>query len=223
MSLVEVVVVLAIFLFVIDAVIGLFVVQVRQQKNVLKDQDVLNQIDYDLEYLSRAIRLAIKDSSGCLSNNLIYSLTHIDNAPGFYQGIKFFSTYDNACHDVYLDSDGILKELKSTNPSGLAVPILAPNDFNTFSIKYARFILDADPSLGSYPPLLNPTPPQPRVTIAMSVLIPTDLGQKERIFQTTVSKRHFPGSVCGDGICNGNEDCNTCFIDCPIVVCPVPL
>lgn len=216
MSLVEVIVVLAVFLFVVDAVVSIFLTQTQQQKSILKDQEILNQVNYDLEYMSRTIRMAANDTAvGCMPPNVIYQLTHFDNTLGFYQGIKFFSLYDNACHWFFFDVGGTLKEIKSSDLSGVSNDILSSSDFNKFSIKYVRFIINGDRFLNM---VFSSDPIQPRITIAIGIATPTDKNQKERVFQTTVSKRNI-GGVCGDGTCGASEDCNTCFTDC-VTICP---
>lgn len=192
MSLVEVIVVLAVFLVVVDAVVSIFVTQTQQQKSMLKDQEVLNQVDYSLEYMGRVIRTATVSTNGCLEGNImIYSLTHRDTfSPEFqggYQGIRFFSLYDNACHEFFFDAGGTLKETKSSDPSGALNDMLSSSDFNKFSIKYVRFIINGDRFKNT---VFSSDAIQPRITIAIGIATPTNKNQKERVFQTTVSKRN---------------------------------
>jgi len=63
-TLIEVVVAVGIFFIIIAAPIGFFVGSLRGQQRALSSQEVLNEISYALEYVSRALRMAEKDFDG---------------------------------------------------------------------------------------------------------------------------------------------------------------
>jgi len=151
-TLIELIVVMSVFLFIIGAAIGIFIAVVQNQKQVLSEQELLNQISYTQEYMSKALRVAEADSvktdpgGNCLiyegtdgtplgSNNLgyIYLLTRHDISTGFFRGIKFInSSAKDACQEFFLDADGVLKEIKN----GAAAVSLTPSDLQ---INYVRF------------------------------------------------------------------------------------
>lgn len=184
-TIIELVVVLAIFALMIIATASIFISAIQQQKGTLRDQELLNQVDYVIEYMSRTMRMAVNDTNGdCLGPDYAgydYVLTHFDSSSGFYQGIKFSSSYDG-CHEFFLDTDGILKSLRPDD----IYNILSPSQFNNFTIKYIRFIINGDKAWSSNPPS---SLFQPRVTIALDVLTNTASSPREKIFQTTISRR----------------------------------
>ena len=98
-TLIELIVVIAVFVFIIGAAIGIFLSVVQNQKKILAEQQFMNQISYAEEYMSKALRMAAVDIDGsCLidphgSNQsnpgYIYLLTRYDTSKGLFKGIKF--------------------------------------------------------------------------------------------------------------------------------------
>lgn len=178
-TLIEAVVVLAVFMVIIEVTVSIFVSVIQQQKRILQEQDLLNQASYAIEYMSRSIRDAIKDKTGncLLTSGNIYSLTHYDPVASFYQGIKFV-TKDNICQEFFFDTDGVLKEIKST---GQPQNILS----SKFKIKYFRVILNGNKILQT---ASEKDLTQPRLTILLDVET-NDQNQHEKIIQTTISQK----------------------------------
>ena len=132
-TLIELIVVMAVFLLIIGAAIGIFLSIVQNQKRVLSEQQLLNQISYVEEYMSKALRMAktepatdsispepcLKDYSIGLDPadhpGYVYLLTRPDSN-GIFRGIKFINHSDgDACEEFYLDTSTtpyVLKELK---------------------------------------------------------------------------------------------------------------
>lgn len=183
-TLIELTVVLAVFFIIISATIGIFISIIQQQKKILSEQELLNQVNYAMENISRQSRTAVADSTGsCLGSSFInyyYLLTHYDSGAGFYNGIKFIS-YDNNCHEFFLDTDGVLKEIKN---AGSPQNILS----DKFEIKYARFIINGDKSLQG---ASQNSPISPRITFSLDIQMQELAGQKEEVFQTTIARRNF--------------------------------
>src|SRR5437867_1517488 len=77
-SLIELTVALAIFLIVISITVSLLLSTLHQQKRMLAEQELVNQSTYVLEYMSTALKTAIKDKNGtCLGHEgYSYVLTH---------------------------------------------------------------------------------------------------------------------------------------------------
>ena len=141
-TLIELIVVMAVFLLVIGGAIGIFISIIEHQRIILAEEELLNQTSYVQEYMSKALRMATKDQSGdCLVDNSAlspdpqkiypgysYLLTRPvtdSNGVTFYTGIKFLnqSNTDNlqrpACQEFYLDrtsSPYVLKEIKTFYP-----------------------------------------------------------------------------------------------------------
>ncbi len=112
-TLIEIMIAIALFSTVITAFLGLFTSAFSSQKRSLNISYLLNNASYATEYLSRAIRMAEKDTDGeCLSSpDLNYESTHGG------EGIKFLN-YNGICEEFYLDGTSI-KVKKSGNPEYL--------------------------------------------------------------------------------------------------------
>ncbi|PIR02724.1 MAG: hypothetical protein CO031_00820 [Candidatus Nealsonbacteria bacterium CG_4_9_14_0_2_um_filter_37_38] len=113
LTLIELLVAITLLSLVMGAVVGIFAYVVRSQARDLASQQLLNQTSYVMEYMSRALRMAKKDSSGsCLETaNLNYLKTLSGN------GIRFLN-YRNKCQEFRLDtSTKRLQEGKSTTAS----------------------------------------------------------------------------------------------------------
>jgi prepilin-type N-terminal cleavage/methylation domain-containing protein len=204
-TLIEMMVVMAVFLFVIGAAITIFISTIQEQKRILSEQEILNQVSYVLEYMSKALRMAksaVTDSdTDCLGQgNLgyVYMLTRPDLVSGVFKGIKFINqSNQNACQEFFLDnisdpSRPVLKELRNSSVSGDAVAITS-TDFKINSIRFA--INGTDGSINNCQDVqqcgasvLDSV--QPKITILLNVQIPGD-SQPAKIFQTTVSQRNL--------------------------------
>ena len=197
-TLIELIVVMAVFLFIIGAAIGIFLSIVKNQKKILAEQQVLNQISYVEEYMSKALRMVAADlSGGCISPGYIYLLTRYNGTLGAWQGIKFINQSDgDACQEFFLAGTGtaldpyILKEIKN---GGAAVD-LTPNNLQFDSTNPIRFAVNGSASgCGGAIPCgaSNTDPVQPRVTILLNIKIAGDSQEPNKIIQTTVSQRNL--------------------------------
>jgi len=208
-TIIELIVVMAIFLLVIGAAIGIFLSIVKNQKKVLAEQQLLNQISYAEEHMSKALRMAKTEGTteNCLVDpfsadhsdhpGYIYLLTRYDN--GIFRGVKFINQSDNdACTEFFWDSaTNQLKELKdSTNDSNATALTSANLQIN--SVKFS--VNGSDGSAYSNICHGNPSQDcgaskddsvQPRVTITLNVKVPNDSQEPNRIIQTTVSQRNL--------------------------------
>ncbi len=179
-SLVEMVVVLALFMLIIGVAVNMFISIVDAQKRILGEEELLNQVSYVQEYASRAIRSAVKDATAdCLTDGA-------QSYPGYnpqlagYEGIKFISK-DNVCEEFFVDpADGLLKESKD---GAKPQPILS----SKFVLRYVKFVINGDSSLGG---ASASDAVQPRVTMALAVQNQT-AGAPDEVFQTTVSQRNL--------------------------------
>lgn len=188
-TLMEIVVVLALFLIITGVTIDLFVSIVQQQKRVLSEQELLNQTSYITEYISRALKMAIKDPSGsCLGQTgNVYVLTHCPN--GTFEacnGVKFINASDsNACEEIFLDTTNptipVLKEIKN----GASAQNILSDKFN---VQYARFVINGDKTLHL---ATDTNTVQPRITLLFDVRIQSSGIWHEKIIQTTASSRNL--------------------------------
>ncbi len=217
-TIIELIVVMAIFLFVIGAALGIFLSIIQNQRRVLSEQQFLNQISYNEEYMSKALRMAktseTAEDAGCIPAGFIYQLTRpygtgtscnsSDPQCGLFTGIKFINQTGDAsgkqiCQEFYLDktdpNNPVLEEIKG---QASAVP-LTSSGTNGLKINFIRFAingLNLDGSVGvcSDPTACGATGSdgvQPRATILMNVKIPGDSQAVNRTIQTTVSQRNL--------------------------------
>lgn len=96
---IELMVGIAVFTFIVAIVAGIFVTAVRVQRRVLAQQELVDQVSYVMEYMSRALRTAQKDLGPiCLSTNgLNYEITRSGG------GVKFLNA-EGECQEFFLDS-----------------------------------------------------------------------------------------------------------------------
>jgi prepilin-type N-terminal cleavage/methylation domain-containing protein len=203
-TLVEVVIVMAIFLLIIGVAISIFLSIIQGQKNILSEQKVVNQISYAEEYMSRALRMAKVDNDGaCIKGpndetGYAYLLTRPDPQTGLYRGIKFINQTDNnSCQEFFLDNDIygntssqlVLKELKNSTDDNQAVA-LTSNDLN---INYIKFSINgSDGSVARSPIGVSKGDAfQPRITILLNMQILGDQDGPTKVIQTTVSQRNL--------------------------------
>ena len=205
-TLIEMVVSIAVFLLISGAAVGIFLSIISRQKEVLSEQELLNQISYAEEYMSRALRMAkvstSNTDSGCLDLGDIYVLTRPDEN-SFYNGIKFLNQTDgeyvdgerNAmCEEIFLDN--------VTDPARPVLMIQKGQDpaialtSSDMEIKYIRFGVNGlTGSLADCPnssesecfAATSQDEVQPRVTTLLKV----ELAERSRIFQTTISQRNL--------------------------------
>lgn len=199
-TLVELIVVMAIFLFVIGAALSIFISIIKDQRRVLAEQQFLNQVSYAEEYISKGIRMAkaevdencLIDSEGHDHPGYIYLLTHPHPNGQSYKGIKFINqsgisaSSDPICEEFFLDTDGVLKERQGV---GIPTPVaLTPANLQIDSV---IFLING--SSDSYVEQCIGTDPcvQPRVTMIMKVKIAGDDKEPWRTIQTTLSQRNL--------------------------------
>jgi len=125
-TLIEILVALGIFTIVMAAPTGFFVMALKGQQRALATQEILDEVSYSLEYVSRALRMAKKElnctsktdplTCSCLKNNG-YGFNYESTYGG--KGIKF-NTYKTPsdCQEIFWDtSDNRLKEIRNGGQS----------------------------------------------------------------------------------------------------------
>ncbi|MCX6720924.1 MAG: type II secretion system protein [Candidatus Staskawiczbacteria bacterium] len=179
-TLIELIVVMAVFLFIIGAALGIFISIIQGQRRVLAEQQFLNQISYVQEYMAKALRAAKTDISGtCPGTNNIYLLTNWDGI-NIASGIKFLNNnYDlTTCQYFFLEG-GVLFETKN----GVRNPLTSSTNFEVKSLKFLvnRTADSASPAFASGNGI------QPAVTILLNVQVSGETAI--RTIQSTVSRR----------------------------------
>jgi len=191
-TLIELVVAMAIFMFVISAALTVFISVIKNQKRVLAEHELLNEISYAQEFMSKALRAAraatYSDTDlDCMGNQgYIYMLTG-DAISEKEAGIKFINQSakdaggNPICEEFYWNSnDDRLYVVKNGDDS---IPLTSEN----IKIKKAVFSLNGDGL--DIAKSMDGT--QPRVTILLEVEVPGNQDIAPRIIQTTVSQRNL--------------------------------
>jgi len=109
-TLIEVLVVAAIFGTLMVAITGLFISALRIEKGVLASRKVLGQISYASEYMTRALRMAEKDKTGiCISSGSNYESVSLGE-------IRFINALQHSgCQSFFLDNNQIKYETSPGN------------------------------------------------------------------------------------------------------------
>jgi len=197
-TIVELIVVMTIFLIVVGTGMSVFISIVQYQRRILAEQDLLSQASYLVEYMSKAVRMAKKDTTGeCLGlDNIgyVYMLTRPDTTGDFYRGIKFINqSDDNSCQEFYLDNSDsnnpVLKEIKDQIP-GEDNPAVALTS-TQLKINSIRFGINGRNGLISsgIDGAREGDGVQPRVTIYLDIKVQGDSEQPVKKIQTTISQR----------------------------------
>ncbi len=178
-TLIEMLVAVMIFSLIIGVISGVFISGLRGQKMTLSSQKLLDQISYALEYMSRALRMANKQTADiptCLSQEgLNYEITHSGS------GLKFINHLEeDDCQEFFLE-DSQLKYRKKIGQAGEETLDLTSSNLQ---ITYLNFSISGE---GQDDDL------QPRVTIFLNM---KGKGQKpeeqpEMKIQTTISQRNL--------------------------------
>lgn len=170
-TLIELLVSIGVFSIIIGAVVGLFISGAREQRFALTTQSLLDQTSFALDFMSRALRAAQKDSQGtCLSQvNSNYELTRAGS------GVKFVnSAENNDCQELFLEASQ-LKLFKQS--SGLTLPLTSGN----LEITWLKFNLIGGTQEDDL---------QPRLTLSFEIKGKKEATQGVRL-QTTVSQRQL--------------------------------
>ncbi|MBU3942410.1 type II secretion system GspH family protein [Patescibacteria group bacterium] len=163
-TLIEMLVVVVIFSIISVSLTGVFVSSLKIQKYNLKQQQLLNQTSYFVEYMSRSIRMAKKDTIGCIDGS---------NFQETASSIKF-ATYNDECWDFYLESGQI-----KINKNG-TVYNLTSNDLNidSFVVSVTGDVIGDDQ--------------QPKVTFSLNIKA-NNVGSSMPILKikTSISQRNL--------------------------------
>ncbi|MCK5044741.1 type II secretion system protein [Candidatus Parcubacteria bacterium] len=177
--LIEMLVALAVFMIVVVSITSLSVSAIRNQKIILKSQELFSQTSYTLEYMSRALRMAQKDLQG---NCLVFPATNdsYQNPLGDSSIVRFLN-YQGECQEFYLDS-GELKERKSSDHdwTHFATGVALTSDHMT--IHSLNFHLIGASHADNL---------QPRVTMSLDIQVNSISDAPRFKIQTTISQRNL--------------------------------
>lgn len=182
-TLIELLVAVAIFSIFIAAIFGLLISSLQVQRRILASQELLSQASYAVEYMGRALRMAVKDGTGgCLTS--VGQKHNYETDGGRIRFLKFDTAINtDICQELFFLND-TLYEKKSNDKTAnfsTALPLTSAN------IKVISFKIN----ISGDDPNENPNL-QPRVTIFLELESKTkSMGQPRVKVQTSVSQRNL--------------------------------
>lgn len=182
-SLIELLVVASIFIIISGAVSGLLISGIKGQRHTLASRQLLDQTSFAMEYMSRALRMAKKDTTDdlitCLSvSGLNYEI--INNALRFINHLE-----EDDCQEFFLDTtDPNAPQLKQRKGIGTPDAIALVLTSKELYVEDLQFNLIGESEVDSL---------QPRVTVAITIRDNTQKSgeQPEIKIQTTLSQRNL--------------------------------
>lgn len=122
-TLIEIMIAVVMFSILISIFTGFFFTAIESQKNSLNSQELISVVSYNLEYMSRSIRMAKKDIDGdCISEKQNYELTRAGN------GLKFLN-YDNVCQEFFWENEQLYESKNEEAPLALTPAYLEVTNF----------------------------------------------------------------------------------------------
>jgi type II secretory pathway pseudopilin PulG len=197
-SLLELVVVLAVFFLIMAFSLDVFISLISSQRRILDEQELLNQTSFAMDYISSGLETAKADPNGsCLgATGYIYVLTHCPNGNlSACNGIKFINHGNNdICDEFYLDilSNPTNPPLKESQNGGAAQNLISTK----FLMMQGNFVINGDKTVHT---AMNTDTSEPRVTMLLNVKS-TNTPISPKILQTTVSQRNLNYVSNGGGV-----------------------
>jgi len=194
-TLIEILVAVSVFFVVIAAPTGFFVASLKGQQKALMSQEMVDNVSYTLERVTRAVRMAKKETScadpgdpstcDCLKNmGYGYNYELIDEADR--KGLRFKSYHpEPVCQEIFWDkNDNRLKEVKD----GATAVYLTPSEIEVIDFAVN---LEGEAQLDPAGYLENI---QPRATLFLEAK--EVRGQRPELqpgikIQTTISQRNL--------------------------------
>ena len=172
-TLIEILTAVTIFSMLVSVFAGYLVSSIKSQQKALSSQQLVDSVSYNLEYMSRAIRMAKKELSDppvCLSST---GLNYEETRSG--KGLKFIN-YDGVCQEFFWDDSE--KRLYESKDGGTALPLTPA------TLRITSFKLEDPNTWGQ-----AQTPQkQPRVTFSLKM---EKSGEVLMNIQTTISQRNL--------------------------------
>lgn len=165
-TLIEMVVAIAIFSLLVGTTSGIFLSSIKNQKQSLATQEILDETSYLVEYMSRSLRMAKKDMVGGCTGTAKLNYVFVDELP--VKCLKFLN-YNDKCQKFCLDG----ARLKDENDNYLTSTNLQVSNF-------AVVLSGATQPPTDYL--------QPKVTISLSIAGREQTSVK---IQTTISQRNL--------------------------------
>jgi len=172
-TLVELMMGIALFTLLLGGIFGVLIFGIQLQRKSLVRQEISGQLSFSMEYMSRALRMAIRDEKGaCLSSSDL----NYENPGGNDSIIRFVNHLQgNDCQEFFLDGH-TLKYKKGIGALEQLFDFSSPQ----LNVRNLEFYIIGQSSTDSF---------QPRVTISLDVN--ADELSSPLHLQTTISQRNL--------------------------------
>lgn len=174
-TLIEILVAMFIFSIIGGVGAGLLFSSMAVQRNSLAKQELVNQVSYTAEYMSRALRQAVKelqDPPSCFTRAGRGSNYEVSLAG---DGVKFI-TSQGECKEFFLENGQIKERVQGV--------VAANITSNTFQVRNLRFAARGETQTDTL---------QPRVTFVIDAVTLGQRSEEQRSIelQTSVSQRSY--------------------------------
>jgi len=176
-TLIEVLVAVTIFSFIIAGPTGFFVSSLIGQRKALTSMEIADNVSYTLEYESRTLRMAKKDLDG----SCITSSSNYENPGHDISKIRFLNYQDPPLCQEFSINNGQLGERKSSDKNWGNLGQFQPLTPDDLEIILSKFQLFGETQEDDF---------QPRVTILLEIQKKDQPESKIRL-QTTISQRNL--------------------------------
>lgn len=180
-TLVEVIVSICLFSFMLAIILGFFGYAIKGQQKAFSAQEISDQTGYAIEYMGRSIRMARRDAGGtCLgaaNAGKNYTNPYGDNS------IRFLN-YEGLCQEFYLNNDQLKRQKSNNGGSGGLAGTEVDLTSSKLKINSAKFNIIGN-VIGDNA--------QPRITIFLDVEkrdVRQEFNASVKI-QTTISERNL--------------------------------
>jgi len=176
-SLIELIVAVTIFSFLMLAATSIFKMVIDGQRNSISAQNVQENIRYAMEKMGKEIRMAQRSDTACIATGV----NKVFNTAGSSSEL-YFENKDGQCITYYLDVSGRLKITVSNGLIVIADDFITPNKIQVSNLKFNV----VDNLISDFNSV------QPYVTMVMDVkAVGLAEHEQEIKIQMTVSARYY--------------------------------
>ena len=167
-TVIEMLIASVVFAIIFGAAMSVLVSSMRLQKYNLAQHELMNQASYAVEYMARALRMAVKDDGSCgsaLNYNIVQS-----------QSVSFMN-YNGDCQRFYINNGQLMVSVAGGNLAGGVA--LTSDNFEILNLNFYKTGDGAGPLQ------------QPKITVFIHLRAKTLHDKPEMKIQTTVSQRNI--------------------------------
>jgi len=218
-TMVETLVSIAIFSLLSVGIVNTFVSAVKTQSRILQNQTLMEQANYTLDYMSKALRMAITDETGACTGNIGYNYGVEANQITFLSYDKKAEEY--RCRRFSFANDAI-NESKSTNTTFNGLQTAVPVTSSKVKVSNLSIVVTGDYIDGEG--VQDNKQPKVVIMIKMGPAYQTMAADLEITVQTSISQRQLDVIVVedagepGGGVCSIPACASGGGVTCTVIV-----